>query len=218
MIKETNAIELLSKNLQRTEMLIAATEKIKAFNQIYQLKQTDLEYYRIVKTFQDNELVEIEQSCGEHAIISLVTAFETYYKELVQQLLAQYPNHFVSRHTIFSDKVTKLIDSDELLIYEDIERRLELKDRFGYYEFFSVYSIPFLSREEETLVEYLYLRRNNYVHNAGRPDKKSMGKLVKNPSLFKEKATGTEAKRLRTKLKNILVKSYDRVIAAVKQI
>jgi hypothetical protein len=104
------------------------------------------------------------------------------------------------------------------LIYEDIERRLELKDRFGYYEFFSVYSIPFLSREEETLVEYLYLRRNNYVHNAGRPDKKSMGKLVKNPSLFKEKATGTEAKRLRTKLKNILVKSYDRVIAAVKQI
>jgi hypothetical protein len=191
MIAETNAIELLEKNLQRTEMLIAAMEKVKAFNQIYQTKQTDLEYYRMVKTIQD--------------------------KELAQQLLAQYPNHFVSRHTTFSGKVTDLIDSDELLIYEDIERRLELKDRFGYYEFFVAYSIPFLSREEETLVEYLYLRRNNYVHNAGRPDKKSMGKLVKTPSPFKEKTTSTEAKRLRTKLKKTLVKSYDRVIATVKQ-
>lgn len=218
MIAETNAIKLLEKNLQRTEMLIAAMEKIKALNQIYQMNQTDLECYRIVKTIQGKELVGIEQSCGEHAIISLVTAFETYYKELTQQLLARYPNYFISRLTTYSDKVIGLIQCDEVLIYEDIERRLQLKDRFGYYAFFIAYSIPFLSLKEEKLVEYLYLRRNNYVHNAGRPDKKLGEKLTKTPSPFMEAATSTEAKRLRTELKKTLGKSYDKVIAVVKKI
>ena len=218
MIAETNAMELLEKNLHRTEMLITAMEKIKGLNQIFQAKLADPEYYKMVKAIQDKELIEIEQSCGEHAIISLVTAFETYYKELTQQLLAQNPKHFVSRYTPFSDKVNDLIDSDKLLIYEDIERRLELKDRFGYYRFFVAYSIPFLLTKDEVFIEHLYLRRNNYVHNAGRPDKKYVEKLVRNPSPFKEEATSTQAKRLRTKLKKTLVKSFDRVIIAVKQV
>jgi hypothetical protein len=109
MIAQTNARELLLMNLQRTEMLITAMEKIKAFNQIYQMKQTNPDDYRIVRGFQDAELVKIEQSCGEHAIISLATAFETYYKELTQQLLAQHPEYFIARRTVYSDKVINLI-------------------------------------------------------------------------------------------------------------
>jgi hypothetical protein len=216
MITDTSAIVLLGKNLERTEMLITAMERIKALNQIYQMKQTDLEYYRIVKTIQDKELVKIEQSCGEHAIISLVTAFETYYKELIQQLFAQYSNYFVSRLTIFSARIKELIQSDKCFDYEEIEHRLSLKDRFDYYNFFAIYDIPLLSQDEKTLVEYLYLRRNNYVHNAGRQDKKLVEKLAKIPSPFKDIATSTEAKRLRTKLNKTLCKSYDRVIAAMK--
>lgn len=217
MIANTDAIDLLKKNLQRTEMLIAAMEKIKAFNQIYQMRQTDPDFYKSVKTIQDKERIQIEQSCGEHAIISLVTAFETYYKELVQQLLSQYPKYFVSKHTAYSNRVLDLIRSNETLIYEDIERKLRLKDRFSYYSFFKAYAIPFLLQDEEELIKYLYLRRNNYVHNAGRTDSKLGNKLAKTAPPFQENMVSTEAKRLRTKLKKSLDKSYDRVIAVVKR-
>lgn len=217
MIAQTNAKELLLMNLQRTEILIAAMEKVKAFNQIYQMKQTNSDDYRIMRDMQDAELVKIEKSCGEHAIISLATAFETYYKELSQQLLAQHPEYFIARRTVYSDKVINLIHSDEVVIYEDIERELQLKDRFGYYAFFNAYSIPFLLGDDEEFIKHLYLRRNNYVHNAGRPDQKLKKKLDKNPSLARESTTSTEAKRLRTKLIKILGKSYDRVISAVKE-
>lgn len=217
MITQTNARELLLMNLQRTEMLITAMEKIKAFNQVYQMKQTNLDDYRIVRNAQDAELVKIEQSCGEHAIISLVTAFETYYKELTQQLLAQHPEYFIARRTVYSDKVINLIHSDEVVIYEDIGLELRLWNRSRYYAFFNAYSIPFLLEDDKEFIEYLYLRRNNYVHNAGRPDQKLKKGLVETPSPVKESKTSTEAKRLRTKLIKILGKSYDRVITAVKE-
>ena len=81
MIEKTNALNLFEKNLQRTEMLIRAIEKISAYNRIYQAQQTELQHNKVVKSVQDKELVQIEKSCAEHALISLVTAFETYYNK-----------------------------------------------------------------------------------------------------------------------------------------
>jgi hypothetical protein len=215
MIAKTNAIELFGKNLARTEMLIVAMEKIKAYNQIYQNKRIDLDMCKMIKSIQDEELVEIERSCGEHAIISLITAFETYYKELLQELLSEYQEYFVSRQTLYSAKVNELFNDKSLLTYEDIQDRLNLNNRFRYYEFLQTYSITILSGEEKDTVEHLYLRRNNYVHNAGGPDEKLKRKLQKNPSPFPDVVVSTEAKRLRTKLRKILLRSYKRVIGKV---
>lgn len=215
MIAKTFAKSLLEMNLQRTEMLIAAMDKIKAYNRIYQMNQPNLQHYDAVRTVQDEQLIQIERSCGEHAIISLVTAFETYYKELMQQLLAEHPDYFTRKSTKYSGTVLDLTESDRMLSYEEIERKLELNNRFAYYRFFKSYSIPFLPKSGEEFIEYLYLRRNNYVHNAGRPDTKLKTKLAKTPSPFGEPGISTEAKKLRTKLTKILSKSYDDVMSIV---
>jgi hypothetical protein len=41
MIEATNAIEIARKNLERTELLIEAMEKIRAYNRIYQMKTAE---------------------------------------------------------------------------------------------------------------------------------------------------------------------------------
>lgn len=215
MIKKTSAIVLLSKNLDRTEMLIMAMEKIKAYNQIHQNKQTNIPDYKAIKSIQDQELAKIEKSCGEHAIISMVTAFETFYKELVQELLAEYSSYFTPILTPYSSKINELTSESHFLTYEDIQRRLGLRDRKDYYGFLTSYSITLLSHEEQEFIEYLYLCRNNYVHNAGRPDEKLKTRLPKNPSPFPDVVVSTEAKKLRTKLRKILLGSYKQVIATV---
>lgn len=80
LIEKTDAIASLKRNLHRTEMLIEAMAKIKAYNRLYQMEDIhDREYYEMVKAVQDQQLEHIERSCGQHAIISLATAFETYY-------------------------------------------------------------------------------------------------------------------------------------------
>ncbi len=216
MIAKTSTIDLLSKNLTRTEMLILAMEKIKAYNQIYQNKQTNFIDYKAIKSIQDRELEKVEQSCGEHAIISMVTAFETFYKELTQELLSDYREYFLSRQTKFSVKLNEMFQDNDLFTYEDIQDKLNLNKRFRYYDLLQEYSIILLSNEEKDFIEHLYLRRNNYVHNAGKPDKKSKGDIQKNPSPFPNLVVSTEAKRLRTKLHKILLGSYKRVIAIVK--
>lgn len=215
MIAKTSTVEILSKNLSRTEMLIVAMEKIKAYNQIYQNKQSNLHDYKVIKSIQDQELVKIEQSCGEHAIISMVTAFETFYKELVQELLADYQEYFLSRQTKFSLKLNKLFQDSDLFTYEDIQDKLNLNSRSRYYDFLQEYSINLFSNEEKEFIEHLYLRRNNYVHNAGKPDKKSKKDMQNNPSPFPNLVVSTEAKRLRTKLHKILLGSYKRMITIV---
>ncbi len=201
-------------------MLITAMVKIKAYNRIYHDNQSHfitLKMFKIVKAVQDDELARIEQSCAEHAIISLVTAFETYYKELVQQLLADYPSYFVRRHTKYSDAVSELVRGDGLFTYEAIDRKLNLRNRCGYYDFFDAFSIPFLAENERQVIEYLYMRRNNYVHNAGRLDLKLQEKLTETPKPLNEDVLSTEAKRMRTRIKKMLGKSYDRVIAHVQR-
>ena len=78
-------------------------------------------------------------------------------------------------------------------MYEAIERKLNLRNRFDYYNLLQTYSIHFLSEDQKEFVEYLYLRRNNYVHNAGKADIKLKAKLDKTPVPINEIMLSTEA-------------------------
>jgi hypothetical protein len=214
LIEKTDAIAVLERNLHRTEMLIEAMVKIKAVNRLYQMAQAgDPEYVKVVRKVQDQQLAHIERSCGEHAVISLATAFETYYKELLQQLLYEHPSYFLSRHTGYSGKLNALMEATEPVTHEEIGQVLKLGNRFEYCEFFEAYSIPFLSTDEQKFIQYVYLRRNSYVHSAGKLDKKTREKLAATPPPYDVDAISTEAKRLRTKFSRMLYKSHDRVTA-----
>lgn len=96
MIETTNAIEVFQIDISRTNALIEAMDKIKAYNRLYQMRKsvTDPVYGNLVAEIQNQQLAWIELACAEHAIISLATTFETYCKELIQQLLADYPSFF----------------------------------------------------------------------------------------------------------------------------
>lgn len=215
MIEKTDAIVLLRNNFERTEMLIEAMEKIETYDRLYQMGLGDQKYHlayrKAVKHVQDVQLEVIEQSCAEHAIISLATAFESYYRDLVQELLFEYPDHFLIRRTSYSGTVKDLIKGSATATYEEIGQALRLNRRFDYYKFFEAYSITFLSAAEKEFIEYIILLRNCYVHNAGRVDGKTREKLKHVDTHFDEDAIRTQAKKLRTKLNKILFKSHDQI-------
>lgn len=218
MIKQTDAITLFGENFDRTQALISAIDTIRAYNSIYQMNlKWPLEDRKMVKRIQESEFKWIQQSCGEHAIISLATAFETYYKELFQQLLAQFPSYFTSITTKYTSAIKELIDSEVESTYEDIEAKLNLRNRFDYYALFKVYSIPFLNKEENDFIEYIYTHRNNLVHNAGRLDIKTKTKLQSIPKPFDEERISTEAKRLRTKFGRMIPNVNQRIIDSLKR-
>lgn len=219
MIEETNAAEIVKKNLGRTESLIEAMEKIRAYNRIYQMNTsaTNPKFAGIVTQVQDEQLARIEESCGEHAIISLATAFETYYKELLQQLLFESPKYFLSQQTKHSDLVQELIEERAVNSYDQIEVRLNLRDRFHYYLFFKAYSIPLLNPQEEEFVEYIYVRRNSLVHNAGKATQRTKAKMKKVTVPVDDTFVSTEAKRLRTKFKKIIVAVDQRIKKAISR-
>jgi ribosomal protein S13 len=208
MIQRTDAIDVLNKNIDRTNSLIAAMEKIGAYNRIYQMNvatQINSQFANIVSEVQKEELSRIEQSCSEHAIISLSTAFETYYKELLQQLLFLYPEFFLSRHTKYTDSIQELSEGQEQFSYEHIELKLNLRSRFDYYKFFQAYSISLLEVKEVEFIEYLYVKRNNFVHNAGKIDEKTQRKLKSLPKPVDDSSVTTEVKRLRTKFTKMMI-------------
>ena len=217
MIEKANAIEVFKKNILRTESLITAMEKIKAYNRLYQMNIEKSYPYnaKIDKQIQDKELSNIEKSCGEHAIISLVTAFETYYKELLQQLLSEYSTFFLSYKTKYTSKIHQLIEGENLFSYEQIEAKLELKNRFDYYRFFKEYSIPMLTLEEYEFIEYIYAIRNNFVHDAGNIDERTKKRLEKFPAPVFCSFISTESKKLRTKLKKLINKIDERIKSAI---
>lgn len=159
MIQQTDALEVFNKNIDRTNSLIAAMEKISGYNRIYQMTaaaEINSQYADIVTRVQNEELRRIEKSCSEHAIISLSTAFETYYKELLQHLLFLRPEFFLSQHTKYADSIRGLVEGEERFSYEHIEVRLNLRSRFDYYKFFQVHTIPLLEPKESEFIEYLY--------------------------------------------------------------
>jgi hypothetical protein len=209
MIKTTKAIETFKKNISRTDALIEAMQKIKAYNRLYQMNCANNypEQAKEIKTIQDKQLVWIEQSCAEHAIISLATAFETYYKDLFQELLSKHYFWVTSKSSKISN-IRDLIESKEIIGFEEIEKKLKIYNRFDYINIFNELSIPFLSPKDKVLIEYIYAKRNYYVHNANRSDKKT--KLLKTP-LIDQKAIQTEAKRLTTKFKRLIFSLHKRM-------
>ena len=228
MIAETDARAVLEKNLARTESLISAMDKIYGRNRIYRdglrqslssqrtdnpRKSEEEELQRLkaaqafaagVKDVQERELEGIRRACGEHAIISLATAFETYYRELVQELLRLAPDFFVTRNTPYAEGIRHLVEEPTARDYEAIGRTLKLRSRWDYYKFFDEYSIPFLSSEERDFVERIYAKRNNFVHNAGKEDNKSRERMARTGETQDDQYVSTEAKRLRTKFKKMM--------------
>ena len=106
MIKKTDAVINFAVNTERTEMLITAIAKIKAYNWLYQQKTLgeNLEMGYVVQKVQNKELEKIEKSCAEHAIVSLCTNFEVYCKDLVQELLYKFPGVFKNKNTRYKEK------------------------------------------------------------------------------------------------------------------
>jgi len=168
--------------------------------------KTSLKSIKNVEEIQLRQFERINQSCGEHAVISLATAFETYYKELIQELLSLVPDFFHSTQTVFSNHIRQLIEDTEERNYEDISEALKLRKRWDYYKFFSVYSIPFLSPEEQQFVESIYAMRNNFVHNAGKPESKNFTKAIHLNSPDADLYVSTEAKKMRTRFKRMIAK------------
>lgn len=207
MIQQTDAIEVFNNNIDRTNSLITAVEKISAYNRLYQMResQANPQYAEMVTRIQNEQLNRIEKSCSEHAIISLATAFETYYKELLQQLLFLYPAFFLSHNTKCANSIKDLIEQKELFSYGHIEAALKLRNRFEYYKFFEAYSIPFLESKEAEFIEYIYIKRNNYVHNAGKTDEKTQVRLESIQAPVDASSVVTESKRLRTKFTKLII-------------
>jgi hypothetical protein len=220
MIQQTDAIEVFNKNFDRTNSLITAVEKISAYNRLYQMResQTNPLYAKVVERIQDEELSRIEKSCSEHAIISLATAFETYYKELLQQLLFLYPAFFFSHSTKYANSIKDLVEQKELFSYEHIESALKLRSRVDYYKFFEAYSIQLLESKEVEFIEYLYIKRNNYVHNAGKTDEETQRRLKSIQVPVDTSSVVTESKRLRTKFAKLIVLIDKRIKKTVSNV
>ncbi|MGE5943491.1 MAG: hypothetical protein ACM31G_04030, partial [Flavobacteriales bacterium] len=125
MINKTFALAVFEVNLDRTNMLITAMEKIKACNRIYQFKayEENLQYGKIVEEVQGNELAKIEQSCSEHAVISIATIFETFIKEFVPELLIKNEEFFLNNKTKYTDTIEQLIKESNYYTYEEIEKK-----------------------------------------------------------------------------------------------
>ncbi len=213
MIQKANAMETFKANIERTEMLIRAMEKIKGYDEKYQdeIAITDPDYAKLVTNIQNEQLIKIEKSCAEHAIISLATAFETYYKEFLQQLLYSYPDVFLSQNTKYDGQIKEFLTNRKKFDYAKIGEILRLRDRFDYFKLFKIYSIPFLTPQEEQFIEYVHAKRNCFVHSAGKIDKKAKLKLMKIPPPFGQIPLTTESKRLRTSMKRLVDKIEDRI-------
>ena len=157
MIIKADSIRVFLENIQRTEMLIQAVDKIKAYNRLYQdtAYVEEYRYGKMVEEIQNAQLVKIENSCSEHAIISLATTFETFCKELIQQLLFEFPDFFQKGKTKYSITINKLISDKTEYDYEVITRNLCLFSRFDFNSFFKTYGLVFLKDEESNLIEYI---------------------------------------------------------------
>lgn len=195
-------------------MLITAMVKIKAYNWLYQQKTfgENREMGYAVQKIQDEELKKIEISCAEHAIISLATSFEVYYKELLQELLYRYPKIFLNTKSEYQERIEDLITAKRYFDYEYIAEHLQLKNRHDFIKFFKEHNVPLLIDNEEKVIEHIYVMRNCYVHNAGRVDKKTGNRLNKYPSPTAEGCLTTEAKRLRTRFNKLILKVNERVL------
>jgi|APSaa5957512622_1039677.scaffolds.fasta_scaffold73369_2 hypothetical protein len=219
MIAAANALEIFRLNITRTDMLIEAVDKIAAYNWLYQQSQSREAPPAVLQStrqVQDGQLECIRRSCTEHAIVSLATAFETYYTELLQEVLSNTPDYFTRRTTKYSGRLDQLLTDRTQHTFEDIADLLKLRGRKAYYGFFRLYDLPLLDSEEEAdAIEYLHAWRNHFVHNANRPDAQRDRKLKGIAPPVHGSNILTETKRLRSVICALIGRIDERVKAAV---
>ena len=218
MITQTDAIKIFHINIDRTNMLIEAADKIKAYNRLYQqcIAKKDPHFLKTVTPVQDTQLEEVERSCAEHAIIALATVFETYYSALLQELLTTKPDYFTKKSTDYTEKINELLSDAKAFTYEEIEKMLGVQGRKSYYRFFQSYNIPLTTNStEQELIEYMYVWRNHFVHNANRPDPKRDRQLSTLKPPVQEANLVTTVKRLRTSVTRLITKIDARIKATV---
>jgi hypothetical protein len=217
MILEADSIKAFSENINRTDLLIEAVDKIKAYNKLYQNKTyfEDYNFGKMVEEIQDKQLEQIGISCSEHAIISLATTIENFCNELIQELLYKFPKFFQAQETKHKLRIRNLIKDKNEFDYEVITKKLGLNSRFDKYAFFKIFNLEFLTKEESNLMKYIILLRNSYVHNGTKIDNKTKTKLKFLVRPVNETLITTESKRLRTKIKRSIPKIYKRVITQI---
>ena len=147
----------------------------------------------------------------KHAIISLTTLFEIFYKELLQELLYRFPKYFNSIETKYSAIIKKLTNDSSNHDHQSIAELLDLKNRFKFLKFFKSFKLNFLLSNEKELVEYIYIWRNCFVHNGGKVDNNTLSKLQNVTKPVDEVYLSTESKRLRTKMKRLIPKIHSRI-------
>ena len=218
MIKENCAFKAFEINLERTNMLIQAVDKIGGYNYQYQDKAYDInpEYGNIVKSVQDIELEKISISCFEHAIISLATTFETYLKELIQELLFKYSDYFLKHDTKWKEKIKEIINDSEGYDFEFILDKLNLKNRFQIIDFLSKHNVFLLSTDLEKLIKSIYIKRNNFVHSGSKLSEKAKSQIKDLISVDKKTFFDLSIKQIRTKFKRLMNKTHENVLGTLE--
>lgn len=219
MIKKIDAMTNFLANSDRTEMLIVAMSKLKTYEWIYQQKalEQNLQFGYAVQKSQAREYIKIVESCSVHAIISLCTNFEVYYKDLLQELLNKFPQYFTNKKTKYQEKIVDMLSSKNRYDYGIITKELDLKNRFDFIELFEKYNLPFLTKEEKNFIEHIYVIRNNFVHSVGRIDAQTKAKLKKFPSPTGQSYLSTDAKTLRTKFNKLIKKIHNKILEQMNE-
>lgn len=214
MIKETDALKVFEINMERTNMLIQAVDKIDGYNHLYQDKAYDesYDYGNIVKSIQYEELEKISISCHEHAIISLATVFESYLNELVQELLYRNGDYFLRQNSALQENLEKLITDTEIYDFEIILNTLRLKNRIHILNFLKDHNIILLNADQLNLIKSIYIRRNNFVHNGSSLSFKAKKQIEALNKVDEKKYIELSIKRIRTKFKNMMVKVHNNAI------
>lgn len=219
MIEKNSAFKVFEINMERTNILIQAVEKISAYNFLYQEKAYNIspDHRNIVKAVQDKELEKISNSCYEHAIISIATTFETYLKELVQELLFKHGDYFLNRNSKWKERINALINDSEKYDFEIILNRLNLRNRFQTIEFLDTYNLVLLTPDQENLINSIYIKRNNFVHNGSKLSKKAKTQITELNEVDKEKYFDLSIKWTRTKFKRMMIKVHENIFQKLNE-
>ncbi|WP_291125696.1 hypothetical protein [Flavobacterium sp. UBA6031] len=218
MIKRNDALNVFEMNLERTNMLIQAAEKIGGYNYLYQDKafDVDIAYGKIVRTIQNEELEKISISCFEHAIISIATAFETYLKELIQELLFKNGDYFLKQDTIWKETIKALIKESEIYDCEVILNRLELYNRFKIISFLSKHNISLLTQDQDNFIKAIYIKRNNFVHNGSVLSEKTKLQIIELKKTDTNQYINQSIKHTRTKFRKMILKIHENALLSIE--
>jgi len=218
MILKTDTILAFAANVERTNILITSMEKIKGYNRIYQERSYEQNYKmgQVITEVQNRELVKIEAACAEHAIISMATVYETFLKDLLQEVLYEYGGYFCLKETNYSETITKLVKGPKKNDYQSIGKALGINSRYGYIQFFKAYSIPIETPEEKALYDLIFVYRNSFIHHGSKMSANTLKKLEAQ-DIVKEQTLTTRSKRLRTKVERAIPKTRIKVLQLLEK-